>query len=268
MNILKHTRVVKQTIYEWCNSFTPLIRVYLRAGDKVALEAPKAKRLNQCAAAQFTDFEQSILVQTNERWKASTLTLGDFNMDELKKDISSADAKFTRPYKPTTQIAEYLTARALRQGVAPPSFLNGVDKVLGKRKSEHKGKGGDKRRGKGGDRRSVYSMEVEDQEDWGDFHADQESEDWAADDEHEAFAFQAGASRPSFPPCTTQYCIDKNISHTHSLERCYKRQSPNRFSGKGSFGSKGKGRGALLFVNTLLLCCSIKWLMYGKCTVR
>ena len=67
MNILKHTRVVKQTIYEWCNSFTPLIRAYLRAGDLVALEAPKAKRLNQCAAAQFTDFEQSVLVQTNER---------------------------------------------------------------------------------------------------------------------------------------------------------------------------------------------------------
>ncbi len=97
--------------------------MFLRAGDAVALEATKSKRLNQCAAAQFTDFEQSILVQTNEQWKASTLSLGDFNMDELKKDISSADAKFTRPYKPTTQIAEYLTARALRQGVAPPSFL-------------------------------------------------------------------------------------------------------------------------------------------------
>jgi hypothetical protein len=46
MNILKHTRVVKQTIYEWCNSFTPLIRVYLRAGDAVALDATKSKRLN------------------------------------------------------------------------------------------------------------------------------------------------------------------------------------------------------------------------------
>jgi hypothetical protein len=215
----------------------------------VALEAPKAKRLNQCAAAQFTDFEQSVLVQTNERWKASTLSLGDFNMDELKKDISSADAKFTRPYKPTTQIAEYLTARALRQGVAPPSFLNVVDKVLGKRKSEHKGKGGDKRRAKGGDRRSIYSMEAEGQDQWEDYLGDQEPEDWPADGEYEAFPFQAGTSRPSFAPCTTQYCIDKNISHTHSLERCYKRQSPNRFSGKGSFGSKGKGRAALLFNN-------------------
>ncbi len=103
-------------------------------------------------------------------------------MDELKKDISSADTKFTRPYKPTTQIVEYLTARALRQGVVPPSFLIGVDKVLGKRKSEHKEKGGEKRRGKGGDRRSVYSMEVEDQDEWGDFHVDQESEEWEADD--------------------------------------------------------------------------------------
>ena len=211
------------------------------------LGGKKSKRLNQCAAAQFTDFEQSILVQTNGRWKASTLTLGDFNMDELKKDISSADAKFTRPYKPTTQIAEYLTARALRQGVAPPSFLTGIDKVLGKRKPERKGKGGDKRRGKGGDRRSVYSMEVEDHDEWGDFHTEQESEDWTVEDECEAFAFQVGGSRPSFSPCTTQYCIDKSISHTHSLERCYKRPSPNKFSGKGGFGSKGRGRGALLF---------------------
>ena len=247
MNILKHTRAVKQNIYEWCNSFTPLTRAYLRAGDMVALGATQLKRLNQCAAAQFTDFEQSVLVQTNERWKANTLNQGDFNMDELKKDISSADAKFTRPYKPTSQIAEYLTARALRQGVAPPSFLNDVVKVLGKRKPEQKGKGGDKRRGKGGSRRSIYSIEAEEQDEWGDSHAEHESEDWAIGDEYEAFAFQAGVPRPSFPPCTTQYCVDKNISHTHSVERCYKRQSPNRFSAKGSFSSKGKGRGALLF---------------------
>ena len=241
MNILKHTRAVKQNIYEWCNSFTPLTRAYLRAGDMVALGAAQLKRLNQCAAAQFTDFEQSVLVQTNERWKANTLNQGDFNMDELKKDISSADAKFTRPYKPTSQIAEYLTARALRQGVAPPSFLNDVVKVLGKRKPEQKGKGGDKRRGKGGSRRSIYSIEAEEQDEWGDSHAEHESEDWAIGDEYEAFAFQAGVPRPSFPPCTTQYCVDKNISHTHSVERCYKRQSPNRFSAKGSFSSKGKG---------------------------
>ena len=102
------------------------------------MDAMKSKRLNQCAAAQFTDFEQSVLVQTNEQWKTSTLSLGDFNMDELKKDISSDDAMFTQPYKPTLQIAEYLTARAIRQGVAPPSLLAGVDKVLGKRKPEHK----------------------------------------------------------------------------------------------------------------------------------
>ena len=228
MNILKHTRVVKQTIYEWCNSFTPLTRAYLRAGDAVALDATKSKRLNQCAAAQFTDFEQSILVQTNEQWKASTLSLGDFSMDELKKDISSADAKFTRPYKPTTQIAEYLTARAIRQGVAPPSFLASADKVLGKRKPEHKGKGGERRRGKGSDRRVVYSMDAEEYKESSDYYQEQEYEDWSMEGDHEVYAFQTGSTRPSFPPCTTQYCVDKNISHTHSFERCYKRQSPKQ----------------------------------------
>ncbi len=79
--------------------------------------------------------------------------------------------------------------------MAPPSLLAGVDKVLGKRKPEHRVKGGEKRRSKGGDRRSVYSMEVEDQEEWGGFYPGQESEDLAADHEHEAFAFQLETSR-------------------------------------------------------------------------
>ncbi len=50
-------------------------------------------------------------------------------MDELKRDISSADAKFTRVYKPATQIAEYLTENAVRQGMAPPAFLVSAEKL-------------------------------------------------------------------------------------------------------------------------------------------
>jgi hypothetical protein len=77
------------------------------------MDAVKSKRLNQCATAQPKDFEQVVLVQTNERWKAGVLSMGEYNMDDLKKDISSADAKFTRMYKPTTQIVEYLATRAV-----------------------------------------------------------------------------------------------------------------------------------------------------------
>jgi hypothetical protein len=71
-----------------------VVRACLRAGDAVALDYVKTKRLNQCTAAQFTDFEKkSVLVRLNEQWKACALGLGDFDMDELKKDILSADAK-------------------------------------------------------------------------------------------------------------------------------------------------------------------------------
>jgi hypothetical protein len=56
--------------------------------------------------------------------------------------------------------------------------------------------------------------------------------------------------KATFPPCTTPYCKEKNIAHTHSTERCYKLHPPK---GKGSpaggrhsflvFKGKGKGKG-------------------------
>ncbi len=84
-------------------------------------------------------------------------------------------------------------------------------------------------------------MEVEDQDEWGDYPADQGTEDWAAEDEREALAFQAGALRPSFTPCTTQYCIDKNISHTHSLEDATKGNPRTGFLVKEALEAKEKG---------------------------
>ncbi len=41
--------------------------------------------------------------------------------------------------------------------------------------------------------------------------------------------------------------LDKNVAHTHSTERCYKRQSPHKFAGSSRFVSKGKVSEALLF---------------------
>jgi hypothetical protein len=50
-----------------------------------------------------------------------TLAEGSFGLEELKKDISSANAKFSvRKYKPTALILEYLVSRATKQGVAAP----------------------------------------------------------------------------------------------------------------------------------------------------
>jgi hypothetical protein len=57
---------------------------------------------------------------------------------------------------------------------------------------------------------------MEEEADWGDTleHEGEAAEDW------DFYAFQQSSS--SFSPCTTQYCKDKNISHTHSTESCYK----------------------------------------------
>ncbi len=55
-----------------------------------------------------------------------------------------------------------------------------------------------------------------------------------------SLAFQ---QKSTFPPCTTQFCKDRNIAHTHSTERFYKLQPP-----KGK-GAPGKGAYSLLFTN-------------------
>jgi hypothetical protein len=123
MDILRHTRHPGISIYEWCNSFSPLIKSYLRISQSDDLNAQEQHRVNQCITSQITDFEKSILAQANDKWKPLTLAEGAFDLDELKKDISSADAKFSvRKYKPTALILDYLVSRAAKQGVAAPPF--------------------------------------------------------------------------------------------------------------------------------------------------
>ncbi len=123
MDILRHTRHPGVGIYEWCNSFSLLIRSYLRISRDDDLKAQEQHRVNQCITSQTTDFEQSILAQANDKWKPLTLAEGSFDLEELKKDIPLADAKFSvRKYKPTALILEYLVSRASKQGVAAPPF--------------------------------------------------------------------------------------------------------------------------------------------------
>jgi hypothetical protein len=71
--------------------------------------------------------------------------------------------------------------------------------------------------------------------DWDENHGygEEAAEDW------DFYAFQQSSS--NFAPCITQYCKDKNISHTLSTERCYKLH-PSK--GKGA---SPKGRNSLLF---------------------
>ena len=63
------------------------------------------------------------------------------------------------------------------------------------------------------------------------------------DDEHEpsgkcesdwdTLAFE---QQKSFPRCTTPFCKERNIAHTHSTDRCYKLH-PSKGKGRSSKGS-------------------------------
>ena len=128
MLILRHTRDPGVSLYEWCNSFGPLVRTYLRTSDVDYLGDTELHRVNKCITSQVTDFEQAILAQVSDKWKPITLADGAFDLDELKRDISASDAKFAvRKYKPTALILEYLTSRATRQQVPLRSLLHDVE---------------------------------------------------------------------------------------------------------------------------------------------
>ncbi len=220
MDILRHTRHPGIGIYEWCNSFSPLIRSFLRISQMDDLNAVEQHRVNKCITAQITDFEQAILAQVNKKWKPTTLTDGAFDLDELKKDISSADSKFSvrkRKYKPTALILECLVSRASQQGIPALSFAT-VKPVSGKAKrgADDNGKRSLKRF-QGGRQRQQYTMEqdlwndddecMQDGADWDEDHAHEEeaTADW------DFYAFQQSSS--SLPPCTS-----KHRSHAHNGE--------------------------------------------------
>ncbi len=60
----------------------------------------------------------------------------------------------------------------------------------------------------------------------------------AGESDWDSLAFE---QRKSFSPCTTAFCKERNIAHTHSTDRCYKLHPP-----KGKGGSS-KGGSSLLF---------------------
>ena len=73
MLILRHTREPGSNLYEWCNSFGPLIRTYLRASSVDYLGKAELQRVNKCITSQITDYEQSILAQVSDKWKPLSL---------------------------------------------------------------------------------------------------------------------------------------------------------------------------------------------------
>jgi hypothetical protein len=218
----------------------------LRVADVEYLGAKEQQRLNKCITSQITDFEQATLSQISEKWKPITLAEGMFDLDELKKDISISDAKFaTRKYKPTALILEYLTSRSATQQVPLPAFMSSKSTALRKKRIPDGRADSNTKRFRTGRQRSLFLLDQDAEE--GDDEDDQHDEveqnvqdpDAGEDDNWEAYAFE---QRKSFSPCTTAYCKEKNIAHTHSTDRCYKLHPQNGKGGKGI-----KGSSSLLF---------------------
>jgi hypothetical protein len=215
------------------------------------LSAVELQRVNKCITAQITDFELAILAQANDKWKPITLADGAFDLDELKKGISAADSKFSvRKYKPTALILEYLVSRAATQGVSVPAFIKDKSMSTKMKRTPDEGPKRGVKRFKSGRSRPVYSME---QDSWEEenYEENQDAnweEDEAADDDvsssWDALAFQRKAT---LPPCTTPYCNEKNIAHTHSTRRCYIQAAPTERKWvtcrRATFSSFCKGQG-------------------------
>ncbi len=85
--------------------------------------------------------------------------------------------------------------------------------------------------------------EKDDQDDLQDYGAeDAHDPENTGESDWDSLAFE---QRKSFSPCTTSFCKEKNIAHTHSTEdRCYKLHPQNGKGGKGSV----KGSNSLLFI--------------------
>ena len=64
------------------------------------LGVKELQKFNKCITSHVTDFKQAILAQVSDKWKPITLADGAFELDELKRDISTSDLKFAvKPHK-------------------------------------------------------------------------------------------------------------------------------------------------------------------------
>ncbi len=111
---------------------------------------------------KITDFEQAILAQVSDKWKPIKLGDGDgaFDLDELKRDISTSDVKFAvMKYKPSALILEYLASRAAKQQVPLPSLILSKSPMLKKKRSSEETVSRLSKRFNKGKQRPIYHME-------------------------------------------------------------------------------------------------------------
>ncbi len=121
-----------------------------------------------------------------------------------------------------------------------PSFMLAKSaEVKKKRSSDVRVDNQTKRFRKGRQRPLVLLHQDADENDEQDDHKDDDEEDYqdsdgAGESVWDSLAFE---QRKSFPHCTTPFCKERNIAHTHSSDRCYKLH-PQKGKGGSSKGSR------------------------------
>ena len=121
-NILLHTRIIGQAIYQWQASFDPLIRKFEQARSK-KMRKSQTKDVKQLMAKQITDSEKIILSGISANYSIDNIDKGTFVLKEFQDDLALNTARF-KGYTPDARIVAHLRTRAKEFNADVPSFLN------------------------------------------------------------------------------------------------------------------------------------------------
>ena len=121
-NILLHTRIIGQAIYQWQASFDPLIRKFEQARSK-KMRKCQTKDVKQLIAKQITDSEKIILSGISAKYSIDNVDKGTFVMKEFQDDLALNTARF-KGYTPDARIVAHLRTRAKEFNADVPSFLS------------------------------------------------------------------------------------------------------------------------------------------------
>jgi len=121
-NILLHTRIIGQAIYQWQASFDPLIRKFEQARSK-KMRKSQTKDVKQLMAKQITDSEKIILSGISAKYSIDKIDKGTFVLKEFQDDLALNTARF-KGYTPDARIVAHLRTRAKEFTADLPSFLN------------------------------------------------------------------------------------------------------------------------------------------------
>jgi hypothetical protein len=121
-NILLHTRIIGQAIYQWQASFDPLIRKFEQARSK-KMRKSQTKDVKQLIAKQITDSEKIILSGISAKYSIDNVDKGTFVLKEFQDDLALNTARF-KGYTPDARIVAHLRTRAKEFNAEVPSFLS------------------------------------------------------------------------------------------------------------------------------------------------